>query len=139
MIKLWNDLADYIIKNYADASKIVEVGAGNFLKVALNLQRHLEMDIILADIKPSHKCIIKDDISDPNLKIYGNASLIYSIRPPEELQPYIMKLAETVGADLIIKPLSTDSINTYRKMKLVNYKKTIFYKMCYDEMAKFKR
>lgn len=138
MIKLWNDLADYIIQNYDGTSKIVEVGVGNFFKIALKLQRNLKVDIVLTDIKPSHNCIIKDDIGNPNLKIYRNASLIYSIRPPQELQPSIMKVAEKVGADLIIKPLSTDSINTYKKMKLVNYKRTNFYKMCYDEMAKFR-
>jgi len=43
-----------------------------------------------------------------------------------------------VGADLIIKPFSTDFINTDKKMKLINYKKAIFYKMCYDEMAEVK-
>ncbi|AEG17458.1 UPF0146 family protein [Methanobacterium paludis] len=136
---MWNDFSDYIIKNYNDSSKIVEVGAGSFLEVALNLQRHLKMDITMTDIKPSHECILQDDIGNPDLKIYKDASLIYSIRPPEELHPLIMKLADDVGADLIIKPLSTDFINTDKKMKLINYKKAIFYKMCYDEMAEFKR
>ncbi len=135
---MWNDFSDYIIKNYDSAVKIVEVGAGNFIEVALNLQKHLKMDIIMTDIKPSHEGILQDDIVNPNLKIYKDASLIYSIRPPEELQPYIMKVAEVVGADLIIKPLSTDFINTYKKMKLINYRKAIFYEMCYDEMAEFK-
>ena len=136
---MWNDFSDYIIKNYGSASRIVEVGAGSFIEVALNLQRHLKMGIIMTDIKPSHECILQDDIVNPDLKIYKDASLIYSIRPPEELQTYIMKVAEAVGADLIIKPLSTDFINTYKKMKLINYRKAIFYKMCYDEMAEFKR
>lgn len=135
---MWNDFSDYIIKNYDNATRIVEVGAGSFTEVALNLQRHLKMDIIMTDIKPSHEGVLKDDIVHPNLKIYKDASLIYSIRPPEELQPYIMKVAEVVGADLIIKPLSTDFINTYKKMKLINYRKAIFYKMCYNEMAEFK-
>ena len=135
---MWNDFSDYIIKNYDSATKIVEVGAGSFIEVALNLQRHLKMDIIMTDIKPSHEGILQDDIVNPNLKIYKDASLIYSIRPPEELQPYIVKVAEVVGADLIIKPLSTDFINTDRKMKLINYKKAIFYKTCYDEMAESK-
>jgi uncharacterized UPF0146 family protein len=81
----------------------------------------------MTDIKPSHTRIIQDDISFPNLKIYKNASLIYSIRLPEELHPDLVKVAEEVGSDLIIKPLSTDYINSRRKMELINYNKTFFY------------
>ncbi len=82
----------------------------------------------MTDIKPYHDGIILDDIRQPDLKIYKDAGLIYSIRPPEELHPYLEKLSGNVGADLIIKPLSTDSINIKGKMNLVNYKKAVFYK-----------
>jgi hypothetical protein len=64
------------------------------------------------------------------LDIYSGATLIYSIRPPEELQNHIKKVAESVGADLIIKPLSTEFINSDASLKLINYKKAIFYKKC---------
>ena len=127
---MWNDLSDYILKNYDETFKIVEVGVGGFPRVALKLKEHHKMNIILTDIKPSHEGVVKDDITDPNLKIYGGASLIYSIRPPEELQPYIFEVAEAVGSDLIIKPLSTEFLNTKKNMKLINYKKAVFYKMC---------
>ncbi|BDZ70728.1 hypothetical protein GCM10025861_12450 [Methanobacterium petrolearium] len=82
----------------------------------------------MTDIKPYHDQIILDDIRQPNLKIYENAQLIYSIRPPEELHPHLENLSDITGADLIIKPLSTDSINTRGKMNLINYKKAVFYK-----------
>ena len=82
----------------------------------------------MTDIKPYHDKIILDDIRQPNLKIYKDAGLIYSIRPPEELHPYLEKVSWISGADLIIKPLSTDSINTKGKMDLINYKKAVFYK-----------
>ena len=127
---MWKDLSCYIITNYKNTSRIVEVGVGHFSLVALTLQEHLNMDIIMTDIKPYHDDVVKDDITNPNLSIYEDASLIYSIRPPEELQPYIINLAKTVGADLIIKPLSTEFIRTDNRMKLINYKKAIFYKMC---------
>ena len=55
-----------------------------------------------------------DDITNPDLNIYRDASLIYSIRPPEELQQHIKVVAEAVGADLIIKPLSTEFIQVDR-------------------------
>ncbi len=55
--------------------------------------------------------VVVDDITNPDLSIYKDATLIYSIRPPEELQNHIKRVAESVGADLIIKPLSTEFIN----------------------------
>jgi uncharacterized protein len=124
---MWSDFTEYIIKHYSHSSIIVEVAVGHFPKVACNLKKHLKVDILMTDIKPYHDWIVLDDIRQPNLKIYKDAGLIYSIRPPEELHPYLEKLSDNVGADLIIKPLSTDSIQTVEKMDLVNYKKAVFY------------
>jgi uncharacterized protein len=126
---MWSDFADYIIKYYTQSTCIVEVGVGCFTKVARTLKVHLKVDIVMTDIKPCYEGIVQDDISNPNIKIYKDAALIYSIRPPEELHPCLEHLAREIGADLIIIPLSTDSINTREKMKLVNYNKSFFYKM----------
>lgn len=132
---MWKDFTNYIIANYWNASLIVEVGIGCFPLVAITLQEYLNMDIIMTDIKLYHDQIIVDDITNPNINIYKNASLIYSIRPPEELQPHIKNIAERVGADLIIKPFSTEFIEQDKDMKLINYKKAVFYKKCNNEMA----
>ena len=51
---MWKDFSEYIIENYKNASRIVEVGVGGFPRVALTLQEHLNMDIIMTDIKPYH-------------------------------------------------------------------------------------
>lgn len=136
---MWNDFSQYILANYAHTDKIVEVGVGRFLDVALSLKKHLKGDIIMTDIKPfpekpADTEILQDDICHPDLKIYKGASLIYSIRPPEELHPSLIGIAEGVGSDLIIKPFSKDSINTPKKMKLINYKKAVFYQWCSHEM-----
>jgi len=125
---MWEDFAQYIINNYANADKIVEVGVGKFHKVALTLNENLNSSMVMTDIKPISKKVIQDDIVNPDLKIYEGSSLIYSIRPQPELQPHIIKLAENIGADVIIKPFSTEFINS-NKMKLVNYKKATFYKI----------
>lgn len=130
---MWKDFSEYIITNYEDASRIVEVGVGGFTLVAFTLKEHLNLDIIMTDIKPYAKVTV-DDITDPDMDIYKNADLIYSIRPPEELQPHIIRVAEFVRADLIIKPLSTEFI-TDKTMKLINYKKANFYKKCNHELA----
>lgn len=125
---MWSDLAEYIIKHYPNSHVIVEVGVGRFPRVARALQEHLKEGIIMTDIKPYHQDIVQDDICHTNLKIYKDADLIYSIRPPEELHPCLEETAKEVGADLIIKPLSTDNINTREEMNLINYKKAVFYK-----------
>ena len=39
-------------------SRIVEVGVGGFPLVGLILQEHLNMDIIMTDIKPYHDHVI---------------------------------------------------------------------------------
>lgn len=127
---MWEDFAQYIINNYANTDKIVEVGVGKFHKVASILRQNLKTCIVMTDIKPSCNKIIRDDISNPNFKIYTGSSLIYSIRPQPELQPYLMETARKIGADLIIKPFSTEFVNS-DEMKLVNYKKATFYKMSY--------
>lgn len=126
---MWNSFSDYIIGNYTHAHKILEVGVGTFPVVAENLKEHLELNIIMTDIKPFHENIIQDDICHPNLKIYKDAELIYSIRPPEELHPCLVKVAKSVKSDLIIKPLSTDIINSKENFKLINHKRAVFYKI----------
>jgi len=127
---MWEDFAEYITNNYTNADKIVEVGAGKFHKVVSILRQNLNSSIVMTDIKPSYKKIIQDDICDPDLKIYKGSSLIYSIRPQPELVPFLMDVAEKIGADLIIKPFSTDFVNS-GKIKLINYKKATFYKASY--------
>jgi len=127
---MWSSFSDYIQRNYGHASLIVEVGVGAFSVVARNLESHHKLNIVMTDIKPSHN-IILDDICHPNLKIYKGAQLIYSIRPPEELHPCLVKVSEAVKSDLIIKTLSTDHINSKENFKLINYKKAAFYKLTF--------
>ncbi len=123
---MWEDFAQYIIHNYADADKIIEVGSGKFLKVASILQENLKTTILMTDINPYSNEVIQDDICNPDLKIYKGSSLIYSVRPQPEIQQCIVKVAHMVGADIIIKPFSTEFVNSER-MKLKNFKKATFY------------
>lgn len=130
MNKIWQNFSEYIIKNYENSEKIVEVGVGKILEPSQILKEQLpNTQINLVDIHPYNNNIIKEDIRDPTDAIYDNADLIYSIRPPEELQIDIMKLAKKYNSDVIIKPLFTEEINynLQGKLKLVNYKKIAFY------------
>jgi len=51
---------------------------------------------------------IADDVMFPSLKLYQGASLVYSLHPPGEILPGLEKLANGVGADLLIVPISDE-------------------------------
>ena len=126
---MWNDFANFILNEVDDKEyKIVEVGVGKFLEISEILSSKENVTLIRTDINPKDSTVIKDDITNPNMKIYENTNLIYSIRPPSELQPYLVKLANNINAQLIIKPLTNEDLNTGKaKMKLKNFKRASFY------------
>jgi uncharacterized UPF0146 family protein len=129
MILDHEDIAEYILKNYRN--KVVEVGVGSLPEVAILLRD--KMDIIVTDIneqKYSGLKFCRDDIYSPDISIYSGASLIYSIRPPIDIQLAIAEIASFVGADLIIRPFSNEKAELrkyYKDQTLVNYKKARFY------------
>ena len=126
---MWNDFYQYILNEVADKKvKIAEVGIGKFTMIADELSKKENIRVVKVDINPKDKSIIKDDITNPNLGIYDGVSLIYSIRPPSELQPYLVSLAKKINSQLIIKPLTNEDLNTGKaNMKLKNFKKANFY------------
>lgn len=98
------DLARFILARYS--GKVVEVGVGCVPEVALLLAPHVE---VLATEKTGRTLgslsVVEDDIFSPNLDLYRGASLLYSIRPPLEMQIAMGRLAQKVGADVIVRPL----------------------------------
>jgi uncharacterized UPF0146 family protein len=129
MIQDYKDLAEYILKNYRN--KVVEVGVGSLPQVALLLKD--AMDVIVTDISEQEHAGVRfcrDDIFSPDMSIYKGASLIYSIRPPIDMQEAIARVAREVGADLIIRPFGNEKADlriVYNSCKLLNYKKARFY------------
>jgi uncharacterized UPF0146 family protein len=100
-----DDLAEFIARNYS--GRVVEVGVGYFLEVALGLKAR-GLDVVLTDKEERFLCglrVEKDDIFSPHLELYRGASLLYSIRPPLELQLAMGLLAAKVGADVLVRPL----------------------------------
>ena len=132
---MWNDLEEFILKLAIENSektgqktKIVEIGAGKFQTISKNLSENENIDIIMTDIDPANENIIKDDVFNPNMNIYKDADILFSIRPPAELQEAIMKIRDKVNATLIIKPLFNEDLNMKtKKMKLKNYNRASFY------------
>ncbi len=116
-------IAEYISKRYS--GKVVEVGIGYNWIVALKLKEN-GFKVVATDIKPIPIRDVEfyiDDITAPKLEIYSNSSLVYSIRPPPEIVPYILKVAKVVNADVLIRPFG----NEFYSGKLVNYKGERFY------------
>lgn len=126
---MWGDFAEYILSQTENRDmKIAEIGVGKFDSIADMLNEKQNITLIKTDIAPKDATVIRDDITNPNLELYNDVELIYSIRPPNELQPHLVRLAQKINAQLIIKPLTNEDLNTGRvKMKLKNFKKASFY------------
>lgn len=127
--KMWQDFRDYILKEAGtEQIKIAEIGVGAFTQIADSLNEKENITLIKTDISPKDDTTVRDDIENPNLDLYRDVEIIYSIRPPGELQPHLVKLALKIGCQLIIKPLTNEDLNTGRvKMKLKNFGKASFY------------
>jgi uncharacterized protein len=118
-------LVDFIAVRYNNA---VEIGIGHSPDVAFALlKRHVRF--FATDIRPFQYTglnVVVDDITEPELSLYRGMKLIYSMRPPPELIPYMKRLARMVSADLILKPLSDEYIDGCRFMR--NGNMTFFMK-----------
>ena len=126
---MWKDFGEYIISEVGEENvTVAEIAVGRFRQVADMLDAKENITLIRTDIIPADESIIRDDITDPDLELFKGTDIIYSIRPPSELQPYLVDLARKVNSQLIIKPLTGEDLNTPRvNMKLKNYKKASFY------------
>ena len=126
---MWNSFAEYILSQCDKTpTKIAEIGIGKFNGVYDFLKSQKNVEIIKTDILPNDENVIRDDITNPNLDIYKDIDIIYSIRPPHEIQPHLIDLALKINSQLIIKSLFNEDLNTGNaKMKLKNYKKASFY------------
>lgn len=117
------DMVDFIAGRYASTA---EIGIGKFPDIALALLNK-GMKIFATDIKPFKYRgleIIVDDVTQPDLSLYEGIDLVYSMRPPPELVPYMQRLANKISAGLIIKPLSSEYIEGCR---LMCHGKTTFF------------
>ncbi len=126
---MWQDFAEYILNEVGDEDvRIAEVAVGKFNMIAEVLSSRKNITLIKTDISPADESVIKDDITNPNFRIYECVDMIYSIRPPSELQPHLVNLAQKINCQLIIKPLTNEDLNTPGvKMKLKNFNRASFY------------
>ena len=127
----YEDFAGFIRDRYPHGSRIVEVGIGDHPEAALLLKD--DFDLICTDLRASSAPglhYVRDDIFKPDMTIYEHASLIYSIRPPIDMQDSMASIASKAGADLMIRPFSserTDLRRFYRNFKVVNHGSATFF------------
>lgn len=120
------DLAEFIRCHYK--GKVIEVGAGFVTDVASRLNT---LDLVVTDreMRDLEGIIVQaDNIFSPRRKIYEGASLIYSLRPPLEIQIAMGKLAREIGADVLVRPLGDEvaELEGFSR-KLVNTGEARFY------------
>ena len=114
---MFEQLVDWIKQNYSDARKIIEVGVGHRIDVAQQISEALpRAEILVTDTnessvrsrKPGRIRAVADDVMFPSLNLYQGASLIYSLHPPGEILYALEKLANGIGADLLVVPISDE-------------------------------
>lgn len=114
----FNKIAEYISRNYPHAQKIIEIGVGFAPWTAIQLRELLPAaKIVVVDNNPEALNDLEkygidplqDDVFKPKIRRYVGADLIYSIHPPVELIEPIRLIADTVNAELLVKPLSEDA------------------------------
>ncbi|OPY29323.1 MAG: hypothetical protein A4E28_00921 [Methanocella sp. PtaU1.Bin125] len=127
----YDDLAGYILSRYPPGARIVEVGVGRHPDVARLLQERF--DLVCTDVTDpgiSGIRFVRDDIFRPDFSLYRGAALVYSIRPPPDMMGPIAEVAAKAGADLIIRPFSSEHADLgrfYRHSRCINFKQATFY------------
>lgn len=95
------------------------VGYDAVVEVAIGTRTDLSADLAKADITvtatdvvdrsvPAGVEFVRDDVTDPDVRIYADAGAIVARNLPPELQRPTWKIATTVDADFFFTTLGTD-------------------------------
>ena len=115
-------VVEYITRRYDSAA---EIGVGAFPDVALALAKR-DVEVFATDIKPfAYEGLetVIDDVTEPDRSLYAGRDLIYALRPPPELVPYMVQLAKALCVDLIVKPLASE----YPGGELTRHRNSTFF------------
>lgn len=118
----YQGLVDYISGTY---NNVAEIGIGHCPDVAFALIKQ-GVKVFATDIRQfqyNGLSVILDDVTEPDFFLYASVDLIYSLRTPPELIPYIIRLAKVVSADVIVKPLTSDYVGD----KMIRNGNTTFF------------
>lgn len=123
-------IAEWISENYSSAEKIVEVGVGRRDQVLSELKDRISAcSFVATDVHevsvPEGVEFRLDDVIEPNLEVYKGADVIFSYRAPPELYSPLENVAREVGAELLVKPVSSEESPSWGE--LLNYSGVAFY------------
>jgi uncharacterized UPF0146 family protein len=124
----YQGLVDYVSGRYRDSA---EIGIGHIPDIAFALLKK-GVKVFATDVitfQYNGIAVLLDDVTEPSFSLYASVDLIYALRPPPELVPYIIRLAKSVSADVIVKPLSSDYVGG----KMVRNGNTTFFLWRYYE------
>ncbi|MBP2172670.1 UPF0146 family protein [Methanococcus voltae] len=130
-------LYDYLLENYLFENpdlQILELGVGFYFEMALKLKKN-NYNVTVMDF--NQKAIdnanylgldaFKDDLFNPNHSLYREYDIIYSVRPPRDLQNDIYNIAKLNNCKLVIQPLSNET--PLESLKVINYNGKILCKL----------
>ncbi len=114
---MFESFTEFVAEKYSSTRKIVEVGVGHRIDVAVQVKTRLpDAEVVVTDKDeswvrahrtPKVKAVV-DDVFRPKLALYEGAGLIYSLHPPVELLAALESLVGRVGADLLVVPVSDE-------------------------------
>jgi len=147
---VFENFVRYIKENYSGARKIVEVGVGHRIDVALMVKLYIpNAEVIVTDKdekwirtrKTPKVRAVADDVAFPSMPVYEGAGLIYSLQPPLELVPSMIELAGKVSADLLIAPLRDEQEAFHRAnwSKVVREGRTVGWVLVARHNTRFSR
>lgn len=74
---------------------------------------------------PEEVDLVRDDITDPEMDVYRGTDLLFSLRTPMELYPFLEAVAREVESDLMVKPVSSEESPSWGE--LINYSGVSFH------------
>ncbi|MDZ7687278.1 MAG: UPF0146 family protein [Halobacteriales archaeon] len=124
----------YVSDTYDEGVRLVEVGVGRCDKTARALSEAgfvvTATDVSNVDTGESVG-FVRDDVTSPDISIYEDASLVYSLRPPYEIHADIDAVARSVGADTLLVPLADEGAPPESGFELVNREgHSFFVRLC---------
>lgn len=104
-------LVDHVTERYRGT--VIEVGIGETTATAERLDEEPALTVVTTDVAPravDGPRFVQDDVTEPDIDVYRDATLVYALRPPPELHRPIAAVADRVDADAIVVPFGNDSV-----------------------------
>lgn len=104
-------VVEYVRDEYERGARLVEVGVGRRDETARELDG-AGYGVTATDVRDVSDSVdvefVRDDVTSPDVSVYEDAELVYSVRPPYEIHAALREVAERADADLLVAPLADE-------------------------------